>query len=259
MSSLGKALEILEGFSTERPMLGVSEVARRLSLPKSSVARLFKEMREHGLVEQDPATRLYRPGQLAFRLGSLYQAQLQCLDLIDAALADLVERFGLTGYIGAMDGGDIVILRVRQGWYPVRMVLDAGVRIPAFATAVGRALLARWSDDEIARRYPEPLTHSPAGLNITMAELGAELDRIRRTGVVEIVNATYSGFGAVGAAVAAAGEQALAFSLSFPTYQRIETSREELVAAVRAAAEEIGRKTHDDFWIGDGRLDEAAE
>lgn len=259
MSSLGKAINILEGFSAERPMLGVSEVARRLNLPKSSVARLFKEMRERGLVEQDPATRLYKPGQLAFRLGSLYQAHLHSLDLIETALADLVEQFGLTGYIGVMEGGDVIILRVRQGWYPVRMVLDAGVRIPAFATAIGRALLARWSDADVTRRYREPLKHDPAGLIMTLAELRAALDLIRRTGTVEIVNATYSGFGAVGAAVVATGEQPVAFSLSFPTHQPIEAGRKELVVAVRAAAQEIGRKVDDEFWTKADSMSKAAE
>lgn len=259
MSSLGKAIDILEGFSVERPMLGVSEVARRLHLPKSSVARLFKEMRERGVVEQDPATRLYKPGQLAFRLGSLYQAHLHSLDLIDTALTDLVEQFGLTGYIGVMDGGDVVILRVRQGWFPVRMVLDAGVRLPAFATAIGRALLARWSDADVARRYREPLKHDPAGLVMTLADLRAELDPIRRTGIVEIVNATYSGFGAVGAAVAATGEQPVAFSLSFPTHQPIEAKRDDLVAAVRTAAQEIGRRVDDEYWLNADRMAKAAE
>ena len=115
MSSLTTAIDILHRFSLERPEIRVSDIARGLEIPKSTVSRLLKEMVRHGLVEQDPNTRRYRPGPLAFRLGSLYQAHFKILDLVEAAVERLVGQFGLTGYIGVLDGADVVILRVRQG------------------------------------------------------------------------------------------------------------------------------------------------
>ena len=58
MSSLTSGIDILQCFASERPELRVSDVARRLNMPKSTVTRLLKEMLHHGLVEQDRKTRL---------------------------------------------------------------------------------------------------------------------------------------------------------------------------------------------------------
>ena len=112
MSSLTTAIEILRCFSADAPELRVSDIAHRASVPKSTVSRLLKEM-QNDLVEQDEKSRRYRPGPLAFRLGTLYQAHLHILDLVENAVEKLVEEFRLIGYVGVLDGTDVVILRIR--------------------------------------------------------------------------------------------------------------------------------------------------
>src|SRR3984957_19772157 len=90
MSSLETAAAILKCFSVDHMELSVSEVARRLDLPKSTVSRLMKSMASCGLVEQHRESRHYRVGVLPFRLGGLYQAHNKVLEMADDALADLV-------------------------------------------------------------------------------------------------------------------------------------------------------------------------
>jgi len=251
MSSLTTAIDILQCFSSERPELGVTVVARQLNVPKSTVTRLFKEMLHHGLVEQDAKTRLYRPGPLAFRLGALYQAHLQILDLVEDAVGELVEQFGLTGYIGVLDGTDVVILRVRQGSYPVRFILEPGYRIPAFTTAIGAALLARFDDDTIVAMHPPVLHYETTDFSITIEDLVAELRQARRQGWTEARERTFPGFGAVATAVGAAdGQQTLAFCLSYPTNARFDEQRDEMVARLLEKAERIGRGAGDPYWRG---------
>lgn len=249
MSSLSNATDLLNCFSAETPELRVSSVARQLGLPKSTVTRLFKEMLRHGLVEQDVDSRAYRPGPLAFRLGGLYQAHLGILDLVEAAVGQLVTEFGLTGYIGVLDRADLVILRVRQGWYPVRIVLEAGYRLPAFTTAIGRALLARLRDAQVTALHP-PLMHLNAtGLTLTIDELLRDLAETRRVGWVEAANFTFSGFGAIGVSVERPGQQALAFCLSFPTNELFGARRGEMIERLVESASAIGARIDDRFWL----------
>lgn len=251
MSSLTSGIDILQCFASERPELRVSDVARRLNMPKSTVTRLLKEMLRHGLVEQDRKTRTYRPGPLAFRLGTLYQAHLQILDLVETAVEELVAEFGLTGYIGVLDGTDVVILRVRQGSYPVRFVLEPGYRVPAFTTAIGKALLARMDDATVTEMHPPELHYETTHLDMPIAQLLRELRAARTQGWSEAAERTFTGFGAVGTAVGAAdGQQPLGFCLSYPTNTRFDNEKERMVARLISQADRIGRRAGDPHWAG---------
>ncbi len=248
MSSLTSGIDILQCFASERPELRVSDVARRLDMPKSTVTRLLKEMLRHGLVEQDRKTRTYRPGPLAFRLGALYQAHLRILDLVEAAVEDLVAEFGLTGYVGVLDGTDVVLLRVRQGSYPVRFVLEQGYRVPAFTTAIGKALLARMDDAAVAAMHPTELHYETTHLDMPIRQLLAELRATRIQGWAESDERTFTGFGAVGTAVGAADQQPVGFCLSYPTNSRFDGEKERMVAGLIRHAARIGRRAGDPHW-----------
>ena len=251
MSSLTSGIDILQCFASERPELRVSDVARRLNMPKSTVTRLLKEMLHHGLVEQDRKTRTYRPGPLAFRLGTLYQAHLQILDLVEAAVEELVAEFGLTGYIGVLDGTDVVLLRVRQGSYPVRFVLEPGYRVPAFTTAIGKALLARQDDATIVEMHAPVLHYETTHLDMPVEQLVQELHITRKQNWAEASERTFPGFGAVATAVGAGdGQQTLGFCLSYPTNTRFDDEKDRMVARMTSHAARIGRRAGDPHWHG---------
>lgn len=250
MSSLASALEILRCFSEDTRDLGVTEVAERLGMPKSSVSRWMKVMGEAGLLEQDEARRTYRPGPLAFHLGNLYQRHLKVLDLVDESIRELVESTGLTGYVAVLNGTDMVILQTRQGSYPVRLALEKGYRAPAFATAVGMALLARHDDADLRRMHPAQMHHDVTGYTRSVDEVIAEARRIRKRGYAVASGATFAGFGAIGVAVESQSErQLLAMSLSFPNAGINKAQREEIASKLIEQAVRVGAKTGDRYWL----------
>lgn len=250
MSSLTTAIEILRCFSSGTPELRVSDIARQVSVPKSTVSRLLKEMQQHDLVEQDTKSRRYRPGPFAFRLGTLYQAHLHILDLVENAVEELVEEFRLIGYVGVLDGTDVVILRIRQGSDLLRIVLEPGSRLPAFATAIGNALLARLDDQSLMTLLPPVMTYEATEWSVDRADLLRDLGEVRRRGCAVTTHRTFVGIGAVGAAVGTAdGRQVLAFCLSYPTNAHFEGRREHMIKRVADCAERIGLACGDPVWV----------
>jgi DNA-binding IclR family transcriptional regulator len=249
MSSLETAVTILGCFSSDIRELGVTEVARRLNIPKSTVSRLMKTMASRTLIEQDRKTRRYRVGLLPFRLGQLYQAQVDALDLMEAELVDLVDQTGFTGYLSVLSGSDIVILRVRQGRYPVRMVLEVGYRVPAFATAAGKVLLARHSDAELRGLLPTTLIYQHTEIRKPLAKLLIELAAVRQRLWAEAREETFPGIAAIAAGVGSADHrQPVALSLSFPVTAVSKKSYADIVARVVAAAARIAARTEDPVW-----------
>jgi DNA-binding IclR family transcriptional regulator len=249
MSSLNKALAIIAQFSAERPVISVSEVANELQIPKSSVSRLMKTMAGSGLIEAQAGGRGYVTGPFAFRLGNLYQARLRIMDLVDAAIGELVARFGLTGYAGVLTGADVVLLSVRQGHFPIRMVLEPGTRIPAHVSAIGQALLSRRSDAEIEALYPAPFRYKETDNSYTPSDIVTRAREVRALGYSSVEGMTFRGFNAVGAAIESAKENlCVGFSLSYPKELLAQFELNEIIAAITAEAMRIGEKTGDVYW-----------
>lgn len=166
MSSLENALQILDLLGPDRPVLRVGEACRDLELPKSSVSRLLRALSEAGLLEREEAGQGYVVGPGALRLGNLYLARHSLMRLIDEALGGLIAEFGFTGYASVLSGVDIVLLRLRQGAYPLRHVREIGARLPAWQTAMGAALLARLPDHAVRARFVDHHGRVPRTIGI---------------------------------------------------------------------------------------------
>jgi DNA-binding IclR family transcriptional regulator len=249
MSSLATGIRLLQRLSAEQPFLRVSEIAAALALPKSTVSRLLKALATSGLLEREETGRGYRCGPLALHLGTLYLAQHSLLDLVDDALVQLVERFAVTGYAGVLNGSEIVLLRVRQGRAPLRIVYEAGGRVPAHVTAIGMALLARLDDARVAALYGPTLVYEPMAARLSIGRFLKELALVRRRGWAASLGTTHAGIGAIGAALASPSEhQPIGFSLSFPLIDADRARRQEIAAAVTASAGAIGARIGDPFW-----------
>ncbi|MGH7072316.1 MAG: IclR family transcriptional regulator [Acetobacteraceae bacterium] len=241
MSSLEKALDILALLSRNRPVLRVAEAGRQTKLPKSSVSRLLQAMGRVGLLERT-VNGGYVVGPLSLRLAELYRGQHSLLVWIDGALERLVEEFGFTGYAASLFGTEIVLLRVRQGAYPLRYVREIGARLSAVSTVMGRALLARLNEADLRAQLgdgPEDSEH---------AALRERLDQVRRERVAVAPSEFAEGITTLGCAFAANGESPIAMALAFPDSAVDAARRETMLAAIWREAHEVGREAGDPEW-----------
>jgi DNA-binding IclR family transcriptional regulator len=148
-----------------------------------------------------------------------------------------------------LNGTEIVLLRVRQGRAPLRIVYEVGGRVPAHVTAIGMALLARLSDARVTGLYGGTLVYAPMATRTPIGRFLKELDLVRRRGWGASLGTTHAGIGAIGAAVASPSEhQPIGFSLSFPLIDIDRARRQEIAAAVTASAGAIGARIGDPFW-----------
>jgi DNA-binding IclR family transcriptional regulator len=132
----------------------------------------------------------------------------------------------------------------------VRLVLEAGYRVPAFATASGKVLLARHSDSELRGLLPATLFHQHTELRKPLARLLPELAAVRQRLWAEAREETFPGIAAVAAAVGSADpqQQAVALSLSFPVTAVPKRTHTDIVGRVVAAVGRIAARTEDPVW-----------
>lgn len=246
LSSLENAFSILALLDQNRPVLRVGEVCREIGLPKSSVSRLLKTMGEFGLVEREQGGLGYVVGKRALELADLYLTRHSLLDLIDLTVDRIVAEFGFAGYAGVLSDNDLVVLRLKHGSYPLRLVQPVGQRLPAYETAIGRALLSRLPEDEAC-------VAAASGTSIGPAEVRDELDAVYRRGIAATLSTTIMGIAALGAAVYSPDKrEAIGFAISFPMNATDPALRYRMATWLRDEAVSIGLRIADPYWAGRG-------
>jgi IclR family transcriptional regulator, blcABC operon repressor len=162
--------------------LGPSELARRLDLPKSSVANLCSALEEVGFLSRLEGR--YELGHRLLELGGAYSRQADLLSIFRTECRRLPMASAETVQVAMLDGTEIVYLARHDGSQPVRLASEIGGRMPAVCTGLGKAMLAaldpRIVEDRL-RHVPFFPALTPNSIH-TSAELTAELDRVRARG-----------------------------------------------------------------------------
>ena len=202
VQSVERALAVLRVLAEEGAPLRLAEVQRKTGLQKTVVHRLLRTLVAARFVEQDSEGAGFHIGLGAFEVARAYPHAESLITLSHRFLRDLVAGSPYTAYVAELDGFDIVYLAVVEGTGPLRVYVTPGSRIRAYATAVGKALLAELDDDEIARRANahefEQLT--PSTITST-SRLLEEVRLVREQGYALNHEEAYPGIGAIAAVV----------------------------------------------------------
>jgi len=161
---------------------GPSELARRLGLPKSSIANICAALADVGLVR-----RVGTGFALGRKLAELGGAYLSAVDLVHEfyeACRDLRTGSEETVQLAVLDGLEMTYLARHDGRQPVRLTSQIGRRLPATSTATGKAALAALSDPELERRLAG-ITVLPAftpNSHRNVSDVMRDIEEVRRRG-----------------------------------------------------------------------------
>src|SRR6266545_3867159 len=137
---LGRIAAIMDVFDRGETVLTLNDLSRRAGLSKSTVHRLVEQLRSLGWLERDHQNG-YRIGMRLFELGGLALEHNHLRDTAFPHLYALAAKTGLAVQLGVLDRGEVVYLeRVLIGGY--RLPTRLGGRMPAYCTALGKAMLA---------------------------------------------------------------------------------------------------------------------
>jgi hypothetical protein len=127
---------VLEAFDVDDTSLGVTEIARRANLPKSTVSRIAAELTRQGCL--DPVDGRLGLGVRLFEFGNAVELPRAIRETAPATMVELRDATGLTVYAVMSDGDDVVPIVVVRG--RARPVASVGVRRPAQSSLLGRAV-----------------------------------------------------------------------------------------------------------------------
>lgn len=237
-----RAVAILDLVAAEGEPLGISAIARRLGLPKSSVANLCSTLVDTGLLRlQDGGLQL---GLRLAQLGGSYLASVdqvrlfqESCDILEAGRNDTVQLALLS------DGIDVIYLAKRDGVHPVRLASTPGRALPATCTATGKAMLATLDDHEVRSRLTGAVPFAQLTPNSITTEdaLFQELDLIRARGYSLDQEEVIEGVVCVGVAIPrqSATDQLLAVSITLLKPRATGGHLRELAGELHAVTQKI--------------------
>ncbi|KIH97224.1 IclR family transcriptional regulator [Streptomonospora alba] len=183
--SLRRALAIVEFVRTLPAGSGgatLTQLAEAVGINKSSVLRLATPLMEAGLLHRDSASGRFRLGAGALALWQAYLDQLDLRSVASDHLRGLMRRTGHTCHLVLLDGHDVVYADKVENTTTVRMASRIGARMPAYRTAVGKAILAFSPADLVADVLAEGM---PSATEHTITDpvlFHEELRRVRGRG-----------------------------------------------------------------------------
>ncbi|HEX6021986.1 MAG TPA: IclR family transcriptional regulator [Solirubrobacter sp.] len=200
VQSLERGLAVIRAFGADDQELTLSDVARRTGLTRAAARRFLLTLADLGYVRFDG--RLFALTPRVLDLGYAYLSSLSLPEVAEPHLERLAAEVHESSSVSVLDGDDIVYVGRVPTSRIMRVSINVGTRFPAYATSMGRVLLAALEPDELeaylARAEITPNT--PRAISSAEA-LREELDRVRAQGWALVDQELEEGLRAVAAPI----------------------------------------------------------
>jgi DNA-binding IclR family transcriptional regulator len=242
-NSLERGLKILEMIGCSKKGLSNREISEELHIATSSCSYVLGRLEREGYLARDAATGRY---QIGLKVLAISRAVLRNMDfrtVAEPVLQKLREDTGLEGIIGVLDHNRVMVInRVPSGEFPNADV-DTGTQYAAYATAIGKVLLAHIPEEHVLDLVGERdlVKFTPKTIAST-AVLLEELDRVRKLGYAISDEEQIPGVRSVAAPIVDSQRTVRAGVAAVgSTQQLVWGHADTIVERVRTVAREISR------------------
>jgi len=238
--SVDRAAALLLALGDSQGEAGVTELARRLGLHKSTASRLLATLERRGLVEQDDESGKYRLGLVVIRLAERAERTLDLRALAMTELEHLARQTRETASLGVLDGDALLTVAQREGSYLAAVGDWTGRTSPLHCVASGKVLLSAMAERDVLRMVRHGLVAHTERTITELEPLLEELARVRRRGFAIDLGEYQPSICGVAAPVRdARGAVTAAVAIWGPALRIGPRRIPELAAHVRDAAEAI--------------------
>ncbi len=226
VQSIERAFAVLEALAGGP--LGVTDVAERASLPKSTAARLLGSLQREGAVEQVPGDARYRLGPRVVTLAAGVRPTRSVVAVARPHLVELAERVGEAAGLSIPDGFLVHYVDQVDSPHPVGIRDWTGTRLPMHATSSGLVLLAHLHPADVDRFLAGPLERFTPSTVVDPTTIRERLRRLQLDGYAWTRDEVAEGISSVAAALAdESGEVVAAIHVHGPSYRFPATGRQD--------------------------------
>jgi IclR family pca regulon transcriptional regulator len=250
VQSLERGLSVIRSFDADRPEQTLSEVAASAGVTRAAARRFLLTLEELGYVRSEG--RFFSLTARVLELGYAYLSSLSLPDVAEPHLESLVAEVNESSSVSVLDGNDVVYVARVPTSRIMTVVISVGTRFPAYATSMGRVLLAGLTEAELELYLTNVLLESLTPRTVSsVAALRGELARVRAQGYALVNQELEDGLRAIAAPVRdRTGRVIAAVNVSaHASRTSLEVMRRDLLppllkTAARIEADFFGRGRH---------------
>jgi DNA-binding IclR family transcriptional regulator len=242
VQSVARAFELLRAVAVEPA--GITELAARAGLPKSTVARLLSALEKEGAVTRDDEDRLYVIGVGLAELAGAIDASAALATAVKPHLQWLASELGEAAGFSVPTGYTMQYVVQVESPNPVQVRDYTGLTVPMHVGPSGLCMMSQWPSEDLERYLGRPLAAFTAHTINDPVRIRSRLEEIREAGHCWIHEEFAEGINSVAAPVFASGHRALgAIHVHGPAYRFPPPGRsEEIAAMVMEAADRFSTR-----------------
>jgi IclR family transcriptional regulator, KDG regulon repressor len=240
---LERAFDIIECFTEKDFELSLVQISERANLPLATTHRSIHTMMDRGYIDQNPKTGKYRLGMHFVRLSGLVIGRLDIIRIATPYLEDLSQRTGQNVNLSIYDQSKALCLVNIESFHNFLMGIKVGQRLPIYAGALSKVILAHLPDevisqalsDDLAIFTPHTITHKESLLQ--------ELNNIKQKGYATSKSELATGAGAIAAPIFDYSSQSVAgISISGPEHHYTNPHSNEFLTEILLTAQLISKE-----------------
>jgi DNA-binding IclR family transcriptional regulator len=242
-SALQNGIQVLKCFSREEPILGVTEISRRVGLHKSTVSRILATLEENALVERHPTSGRFRLGVGVIALASPMLANLDVRRVARPFLEELTRATGETNGLVVWSGGAAVSVEQVASPSKVKHTMPLGTQYRGHAHSSVKIFLAHAPPEEVQQLIDRELPRYTKRTVVDPNEYLKVLQRVRELGYAVNDGETADEEVGIAAPIHDHRDQIVAaVLLSAPRYRTPRDRVEELGPLVKQTARAISER-----------------
>jgi IclR family KDG regulon transcriptional repressor len=242
--SVRRALDIFELMLARGKPVAVAEIVSALQIPKSTAYELVRTLGDAGYIEQSPKSPAFFLGRKLHELGMAYRSQVDLVREGGRIVEELRDKTGETIQLSVFEGDMMLVVLKEEGSRSLRIISQVGSRVPVNWAAAARLLVSDMEDAPLMALLKRTVRQSPTGKAILdVKKLIQQIRRFRKQGYATELNEANEHAGCVAAPVIDdSGRCVAAISIVAPEQRLAKDNREQLIAAVRDAADRLSRR-----------------
>jgi IclR family KDG regulon transcriptional repressor len=241
-SSVQKAVEILLAFTEYNQEVGTLELSEKLGLHKSTVSRLLRLLSYYGLIQSNKKTKKYTLGKSALDLGMAAKRYIDSQLIVTAQsfLNELRDQLGEQVSLEVISGNSSTVVCHAASSLPVRVSSDIGRRLPIYAVAGAKAILAFLPPEELDELLTDKFTAFTPNTITNPRKFRRHLEKTKKQGYSFDRGEYYPDVHAIGAPVFNSnGRPVAAVVMPVPAFRMEALLRSNGVALVKETAAKI--------------------
>lgn len=236
-----RVLNILQLLAEKQEGITLTEIAQSIKAPKSTIYPIIQTMLERKFIYLDKATLKYTLGISTFGIGASYSHNEEIIDFIKNEMNNIVNRIGETSQMGILDEGNVFYLLKEDPdkHNDIKLISYVGKRLPAYCTALGKALIYQYNLDELKQIFPEGLKKITEHTITDYVSLKDQLKKVQREQIASEKEEVTKHLCCYAVPLHANGKPVAAISVSIPTFRMTEEKNELSKELLLEAKEKI--------------------